>query len=463
MEFNVAMTESVNKSLQQFLLKDLEDEEICFANWYPAQGTSRYSALLHDIIYPLGGDRKRHGTVSAFPQYVDRVKEFAREKGGGVAMIHTHPSGIGPQGVSGPDLYYEQDILSREIFGITGFPLVGMTLSGAGMWSARFYPKPFKIQWCPTVRIIGKNLTIHYNPKLRPAPNHNAKQLRTISVWGKEKQSYVMRLKVGIIGVGSIGSAVTEILARIGIGDVIIMDYDKVKIHNLDRMPNAATEDIGIPKIDVVERSIKKAATNDKFSCEKYDYSVVEEDGYKKVLDCDVIFSCVDRPWARQVLNHLSYSCLIPVIDGGVSFKINNGKLLHGMFRAQTVGPERVCMSCLGAYNQSEVQLDRDGLFDDPNYIEKQEANSPIKSRENIMPFVSSLAGLETIQFVELVTNLGNKGDLGQQPYNYYTGDILPVHKNCVEGCEYVNKTALGDTQKPFLGIDKARLREMKN
>src|SRR5437899_3328909 len=119
MEFNVAMTESINKSLQDFLFKDVEDEEICFALWYPAEGKTKYSVLIREIILPLDGDRERHGNVSAFPQYVDRVKETAREKGGGVAMIHTHPFGSGWQGVSGPDLHYEQDILSREIFGIT--------------------------------------------------------------------------------------------------------------------------------------------------------------------------------------------------------------------------------------------------------------------------------------------------------------------------------------------------------
>lgn len=463
MEFNIAMTESMNKSLQKFLLNDIEDEEICFVNWYPAQGTLRYTALIHDIIYPLEGDRKRHSTVTALPQYLDRVKEFVRQKGGGIAMIHTHPLGVGTQGVSGPDLYYEQDVLSREIFGVTGLPLVGMTLSGNGIWSARFYPKPYKIQWCSAVRIVGKNLTMHFNPKIKPPPIPNEKLVRTTNLWGEEKQSEIMRLKIGIVGLGSVGAGVSTILARMGIGHTIILDYDKVNIHNLDRMPNATMADIGHLKIDVAHEQMLKSATNDEFTCEKYNYSIVEENGYCKALDCDVVFSCVDRPYPRQVLNHISYSCLIPVIDGGISFLVNGRRLVHGVFRAQTVGPERACMSCLGAFNPSQVQLDRDGLFDDPNYISKLEDDNPMKSRENIMPFVSSLAALETIQFTELVTNLGKRGDLGQQLYNYYSGDILPIQKDCLDGCEYVSKIALGDTAKPFIGIDKAKLRETRN
>ena len=462
MEYNIAMTESTNKILNDFLLKDLKDEEICFAIWYPTDGKTRFTVLLQEVILPKNGDRVRHGNVSALPQYVDRVKEYARVKGGGVAMIHTHPSGNGFQGVSGPDLHYEQDILSREIFGITGLPLVGVTLAGDGVWSARIYPpKLFKIQWCSAVRIVGKNITIQFNPKIMPAPKPNEKQIRTTSVWGNEKQSDIMRLKVGIIGSGSVGSAVGEILVRMGIGDVLLMDYDIVKIHNLDRMNNVTVEDVGKRKIDVIERNLKKSTTNDKFVCKKSTNSVVENDGYKEALDYDIIFSCVDRPWPRQVLNHISYACLIPVIDGGITFKIEKGKLIHGMYRAQTVGPERACMSCLGAVDLGQVQMDRDGMFDDPEYIKNQEkVNGP--SRQNIMPFVFALAGLETIQFSELVTNIGRNGDLGQQSYNYYTGEIIPKHQSCLGGCDYVKKIAFGDTQKPFLDVDKSRLRELE-
>src|SRR2546425_4626983 len=178
------MTELTNHKLVKFLLHSMKDEEICFATWYQANGKHGNSVLINKIIYPKQGDRKRHGNVSAMPKFLDRAKEIARINKAGLLMIHTHPIGTGPQDVSESDLHYEQDMLSREIFGYTGFPLVGMTLSADEMWSARIYPRPYKIQWCTGVRIIGKNLTIHYNPKLKRAPKPNAKYLRTASVWG---------------------------------------------------------------------------------------------------------------------------------------------------------------------------------------------------------------------------------------------------------------------------------------
>jgi len=461
-EYSVAMTESVNDSLQKFLLKDLDDEEICFATWHPAEGKSRFSILINDIILPCDDERERHGNVSALPQYLDRVKEFARLKNAGLIMIHTHPFGKGHQHVSEPDLYYEQDVLAREIFGYTGLPLVGMTLAGDSTWSARIYPKPYLIQWCSSVRIVGKNLHVDFHPKLKPAVSPNEKHVRTSNIWGNKKHMDLMRLKVGIIGSGSVGAIIGESISRMGVGHVHLMDYDLIKLHNLDRLICVSKNDVGKKKADVISEKLRIGATNDNFLCTVSYQSIVEEIGYVEALDYDVLFCCVDRPWPRQVLNHLAYSSLIPVINGGIDFRVSDGRFVHGMFRAQTVGPHRPCMNCLNTFKGSEVQQDRDGLFDDPEYIKEQEKISKTPSRQNIMPFVFGLGFIETTQFIELVTNLANIGDLGQQEYDYRSSTITAKPSKCLENCPYVSITSFGDTNKPFLGHDISKDRTLK-
>ena len=464
MDYSVALSESVNGNLQNFLLQDKSREEVCFATWNPASGKLRLNILLDEIIFPKNGERIRKiGTASALPCYVDRCKEHAREVGSGLVMIHTHPFLSGHQSVSVADLYYEQDVLAREVFGVTGMPLVGMTLAGDGIWSGRIYPKPFKIIQCRSVRIVGKNLHVNYHPDTRVRPLPNQKQRRTVSVWGETRQSMMMGLNVGIIGVGSIGSAVGEILCRMGVSNIHLMDYDRVKEHNLDRMNNVASSDIGKFKKDVVLSNLLKSATSDRFCCTSSANSIVEPEGFKEALDCDVLFCCVDRPWPRQVLNHMSYSCLIPVTDGGVLFRIHEEQLKAGMFRAQTVGAERACLDCLGTLRAEEIVQDRQGLFDDPKYISRMEEDDKRQSRQNIMPFVFGLASLETIQFVELVTNLAKKGDIGQQPYDYMTGEILPKMQKCRSNCHYQKNLSKGDIAPPVLITDESRRRTMSD
>ena len=83
----------------------------------------------------------------------------------------------------------------------------------------------------------------------------------------------------------------------------------------------------------------------------------------------------MDRPWPRHHLNALSYSHLIPVIDGGIIAKIKNDRPVHVDWRIHTVGPEKKCLVCLGALKRGEIDLDRRGMLDDQNYIRNMDEN----------------------------------------------------------------------------------------
>ena len=417
------------------------------------------NVLLHRVIFPEAGDRTRHGNVSAYPHYVSRCKEQARKDGAGLAMIHTHPMEQQHQDVSSPDLHYEQNVLAPEVFGVTRLPLVGMTLAGDSTWSARAYPRPFKIRWCSVVKTVGERLRANFHPNLAPPPRPGPGTTRTASVWGEERQADIARFRIGVIGAGSVGAAVGEALARMGAGNVVLMDYDAIEMHNLDRMLGATAADVGKAKADVVEENLKKSATLDGFDCKVSAQSIVEAEGFSEALDCDVVFSCVDRPWARQVLNHMSYSCLIPVVDGAIDIDSPGGQLRHAIYRAQTVGPGRACMDCLGALDVGSIQQDRGGLFDDPGYLGEQARRDGTDARQNVMPFVFGLAGVELMQFVEMVTGLAKNGNLSQQQYEYATGEMKLKRMRCRAECGYAECVALGDARRPHIQIDKSRAR----
>ncbi len=446
-EFSVVFTESIDAELSNHL-KDPDEEDLVFALWVPSKGSKRFTAIITKVILPEEGDRNRHGNASFNSQYVHRVLGLATE-GVGIAFIHSH---IGPgwQGMSDDDIHAEQVVLAGPVAGWTGLPLVGLTRGTDGSWSARFWLKEdtrnYKRFWADTVRIAGKRLRTTFHPNLLYTKKHNESQVATQSVWGKENQSIIANTHVGIVGLGSVGSIVAECLSRIGVSKLTLIDHEKIETRNLDRTLGATIEDAKnhTPKVKVSERLIQTTHTSEKFHANPLEKNLLSEEGLKAALDCDVIFSCVDRPYPRHTLNALSYSHLIPVVDGGIIAKTMNDLPVHVDWRIHTVGPERQCLVCLGALKQEEISLDREGKLDDPTYIKNLNgAFDHLISRQNVIAFSMSLAAHEVLQFIGLVTGLTRIGGIGSQMYHAYPGcmEVKDLAK-CMPNCGYHKLTS---------------------
>ena len=388
-------------------------------------------------------------------------------------MVHSHPDGRGWQELNKTDFATEHTLLARQTFGVTGHPLVGLTLSGDRIWSARIYPKLVEVgvgyEPCTSVRVVGKRLRVSYNPSRLPPPKIGDALTRTTSVWGNSAQQDLMRLRVGVIGLGSVGMVVVESLSRMGVIDLRGLDFDIVENHNRDRLLGATKEDsrAGLKKTLLAKRNAEAAFTADGAEFSDFDASIVEEAGYRTALDCDVLFSCAEGNWPKQVLNHLAYANLIPVLDGGVNFKIDErSQLRHGGFRAATLGPGHICGECIPMYRTDRIQLERDGHIFRKEYIEKlsPEMQEDLRQeRFNVFPFAASLASIEVMQFAEMVTGLANKWDFGVQQFEYKNGELqkVPTLTKCGLGCPFPGIVAQGDASTPVLGTD--RLKEKLN
>lgn len=460
-ELSVAIPAALNLMLEHHLLRDDEQEDAVFALYKPSYGRLRLTACVHEIILPLEDDREVHGNVEIHSQYFKRVCKLAAETNSGIVLLHSH-LGPGWQGMSIDDFATERSYAGNAE-SLTELPLVGLTLGTDGAWSARFWEEQnrwYEKRWAATVRVVGRGLNVTYHDGLRPRPVFREIYKRTFTAWGPENHAQLARLRIGIIGLGSVGSIVAETLARMGLERFVLIDFDEVQLHNLDRLLGASQQDIGMTKVAVALRQIQKAATGQNIQINTVTGGVTEESGYRSALDCDVLFSCVDRPWPRQVLNHIAYSHLIPVVDGGIQVRIDpQTKLFLGAdWQLQTVGPDRPCLQCLQAFLPADVATEQAGLLEDPSYLAGLPGDHVFKRNENIFPFSANLASLEVFQFIEMVTGIAGIDYFGTQRYAYNQGYIrVNDERHCHNECYYEGNFAMADTNiPPAIGVDYA-------
>ncbi|MBY0482419.1 MAG: ThiF family adenylyltransferase [Chitinophagaceae bacterium] len=368
-----------------------------------------------------------------------------------MAFLHSHPF-PGWQGMSQDDVVAETR-MAPTCFAISGLPLLGLTIGTDGSWSARFWIKSatekrkYERNWCGSVRVQGKDLQITFNDQLiRPSLDHE-KQLRTISAWGRATQNELSQLTVGIVGLGSVGSIVAEILARIGIRNFYLIDYDSVEEKNLDRLTNVFVSDIDRAKVKAIRDAIKRSASAPDVNINTVEYSICEEEGFLAGLDCDILFSCVDRPWGRQVLNFISYAHLIPVIDGGILVRTSkdNTCMLGADWKAQTIGYDRPCLECLGQYSSTNAILEKGGYLDDPDYIKGMKDKGSLDVHENVYAFSSHLASMEVLQMLNLFIAPSGIANIGQQMHHLVTGVTDIEHKQCLSSCYFQTVIGKGD------------------
>ena len=455
---SVAMTAVTASAIAKHLIREDGQEDICLATYRPSSGGTRFTALIRSFIAPIRGDRSVHGNATITSQYVLRGLEMAVKDGCGVAIIHSHPGAADWQQMSALDRDCESSYanLVRES---TDLPLVGMTLATGDLtWSARHWDvgtgKAVDCTHSTNVRVVGEKLAISWNGSIAPAPRPGERQLRTVSAWGEKCQDDLVRRKVLVVGMGSVGLDVAVRLAASGLRGLTLMDFDIVERHNLDRLIGANRRDARLArkKSFVAKREALNAATAAEPRIRAVDHSICEPGGVRVALDHDLIVSCVDRPWPRAVLNSLAFSDLIPVIDGGIAIdSFEDGTMRNATWRSHVIRPGRACMSCNRQLDMAAVALDRQGLLEDPSYIDGLPANL-VPGSQNVAPLsINASAGI-LAQYVSFNVAPSGFGDPGPLQYLLSTHEL--VHRDDVpsEHCAVEKMVGVGDHRIDLTG-----------
>jgi hypothetical protein len=156
----------------------------------------------------------------------------------------------------------------------------------------------------------------------KPAIHTSDQTLRTAQAFGSGTVAQLARLSIAVIGASGTGSPTVEMLARLGVGELVLVDDDRIEEKNLGRILNAAKADVpvdgrpGALKVDVLARAVRAMGLGTRvvpIPCSLWDADVV-----RRVSQCDVVFGCMDSYDGRDLLNRLAAYYVLPYFDVGV-------------------------------------------------------------------------------------------------------------------------------------------------
>jgi len=119
-----------------------------------------------------------------------------------------------------------------------------------------------------------------------------------------------------VAGCGALGNEVLKCLALMGVGRLLIVDFDKVESSNLDRSVLFRRCDVGRFKVDAARDGILRL--NPGVQVDVINGDIAHDVGLALVRSADAVIGCVDSRWARYCINRLAFRAGKSWVDGGI-------------------------------------------------------------------------------------------------------------------------------------------------
>ena len=200
--------------------------------------------------------------------------------------------------------------------------------------------------------------------------------LKKVGILG---QSKIKDSKVLVVGCGGLGSPVIDLLSRAGVGEIGMMDHDKVSMSNLHRQVIFTSDDVGKYKVSILKKKISKINKNVKVKIYR---DKAEDKNLGKILKLfDIIVDGTDNFKAKFLLNKFSLKYKKKLIIGAIS------KFEGHIFTFDFNLKRSPCLKCFYQGEPSEGVLDceTDGILGSTAVVTGSlQANEVLKAILNV-------------------------------------------------------------------------------
>lgn len=319
----------------------------------------------------------RRGYRMLTPEFVrDRIS-FCRDENLVYLAVHNHG---GDRSVE----FSTVDLQSHErgyraLLDISGNPVGALVLAENAVAGDIWTPDRERRTVAETV-VVGRNIRRLYPAPPPPPPQADPLYDRQARWFGDRGQALLGNLKVGVIGAGGVGLPLVTMLARLGVGDIVVIDPDRVDPTNLPRldarrldaiMPlrrfkvlGALADRLSTRKITLAKRTARRA--NPDIVFRGIPSNVTEPEAAEALVDCDFLFLAADSHQARMVFNAVAHQYLIPGIQIGSRIDVDKDTGDVGDVRTniRLVLPRQGCLRCNRLINASKLQDESRGAAD---------------------------------------------------------------------------------------------------
>ncbi|ASC71412.1 Molybdopterin-synthase adenylyltransferase [Halomicronema hongdechloris C2206] len=210
--------------------------------------------------------------------------------------------------------------------------------------------------------------------------------------------SILENCKVGIVGLGSGGSSIAVELAKAGIGNFVLIDYDRLELANIARHV-CGTGDLGRYKTKAVKDALY--GKNPHIQVDSAELDINENLEQTKILlkDCNLIIAATDNDRSRFNLNSISLEYRIPTIFGRALTRAIGGDVLR-------VRPHQgPCLRCIFtkdflATRKQEISTSTQARKDTPAYVSDEEVNATVQVglSSDIVPISNMVVKLALVE-----------------------------------------------------------------